>query len=54
MAVNNLTDKCTKYGEDDENGKKGSTLRLNINSDGYPQKPKHFNINEYQVKYAIR
>ena len=54
MAVNNLTDKCTNYGDEDESGKKRSTLKLNVNTDGYPVKPKHFNIDEDRVKYAIR
>ena len=54
MAINNLEDKCQNYGQEDESGKKKSTLRFNLNMDGYAHKPKNFNISEDRVKFAVR
>jgi hypothetical protein len=53
MAINNLDNKCVEYGEE-ENGKKKSTLRFNINMEGYAHRPKTFNITDDRVKFAIR
>ena len=54
MSINNMDFKCQDYSGEDENGKKKSTLRFNINMDGFPTKPKTFNITEDRVKFAIR
>lgn len=54
MAINNLENKCHDYGGEDEFGKKKSNLKIYINMDGYPVKPKTFNITEDRVKFAIR
>ena len=54
MAINNLDNKCQDYGGDDEHGKKKSTLRFNLNMEGFNAKPKQFDISEGRVKFAIR
>lgn len=55
MGINNLDNKCVEYGTElNEEGKKKSTLRFNINMEGYAYRPKTFNITDDRVKFAMR
>ena len=54
MAINNLDNKCQEYGQEDEHGKKKSTLRFNIQMDDFPTRPQAFNITDNRVKFAIQ
>ena len=53
MAINNIEHMCQEYGIDDGHGKKKSTLRCNVNMDGFASKPKHFDLDAHRVDFAM-
>lgn len=58
MAVDNVENKCSKYGQTDEEGagvKNRSNLRRPVvMHPSMTQKPKHFEITDMRVDFAIR
>ena len=59
MAVDNLENKCSKYGQSEEEGATGGKNRSNLRRPvvmppNMAVRPKHFEITDQRVDFAIR